>query len=892
MARVNNLTNFLNDVATAIKQKLGDNTPIPASQFDTKIGEIETGGNYQTKSISITTNGNYTQLPDTGFDAMDQVVISVNVPAPDLSDATAQPKDILLGKTAYNGNGKQTGTFYGAQLFETYEAMQQNTDATEGDLACVYKTVIVSAQPGDVLGERTFLPEITLDTAVTSNIDIRWHNHYMIEGGLTPTTFWIRSQRGGHDGTVWYLSEDGIHYTIGDTSPTTYSFSNYDRIPNGTDLRVCAFFSAESKEFLGLYKYALNQYDTATVRFPNLVKTNRTDASTVTYTNVYDKAIIQDLRDKAIEQFSNSIYYMYLFLGTDNNWYLINSDTNTSLAICYVGDGQPFNGLGLINLQSSSDSYIKTFNVYRYDDANGEYVSYSTFTTNETSTRPGYSSFSAYSSAINSLVSTYPIPLSYLFNTTYNVDMTTNIGSNGINVTLQRQINMYIPAETQFTLSAANELLPGKIAYGQNGVVTGDGTIYDNITPVTLDTSGSILTSTKFMSVNGIQNKSVFIKQAQNYTTNEAPVNEYLFTPFNPIPGVTINSVMSLKTYNVYVDTNDTFYVCNLNNNLLYTQTISPSLYNHYYCTTSSLKYTRLDDTFMYYENSNASDIILFNVTSTEITYTKLLSSNSITSANKYFGIYYKNNSGYLCLQTSSTVFNVYRITGTTLTLLTTISVSHSEKYVSMCEDNDYLYFSLYWNSYATLFCINKSTNAVSTIAATGNTSKKLLFNDDTCYMLTDRDVYTVSGTTSTSTGVSINDDLYQSNSVNLIYIPVIQKLINFFPDIIYTSTGQLMIFNLYNLSDLNFGSGGTSSISYKYSFSGGIYSNKVIISDKNNNRYVMDYKINFVKTIDNTSGDNYCGRVGSTNNLSGLNCSTYIEFEKPEFNSHLHSGD
>lgn len=40
MARVNNLTNFLNDVATAIKQKLGDNTPIPASQFDTKIGEI------------------------------------------------------------------------------------------------------------------------------------------------------------------------------------------------------------------------------------------------------------------------------------------------------------------------------------------------------------------------------------------------------------------------------------------------------------------------------------------------------------------------------------------------------------------------------------------------------------------------------------------------------------------------------------------------------------------------------------------------------------------------------------------------------------------------------------------------------------------------------------
>lgn len=87
MARTNNLTNFLTDVAGAIKQKLGDNTPIPASQFDTKIGEIETGGNYQTKSISITTNGNYTQLPDTGFDAMDQVVISVDVSGEDATYA-------------------------------------------------------------------------------------------------------------------------------------------------------------------------------------------------------------------------------------------------------------------------------------------------------------------------------------------------------------------------------------------------------------------------------------------------------------------------------------------------------------------------------------------------------------------------------------------------------------------------------------------------------------------------------------------------------------------------------------------------------------------------------------------------------------------------------------
>ena len=87
MARINNLTNFLNDVATAIKTKLGDNTPIPASQFDSKIMDIHTGGTYQTKSISITTNGNYNLLPDTGFDAMNSVSISVSISGEDATYA-------------------------------------------------------------------------------------------------------------------------------------------------------------------------------------------------------------------------------------------------------------------------------------------------------------------------------------------------------------------------------------------------------------------------------------------------------------------------------------------------------------------------------------------------------------------------------------------------------------------------------------------------------------------------------------------------------------------------------------------------------------------------------------------------------------------------------------
>lgn len=78
MARIDNLTNFLVDVSAAIKRQLGDNTPIAASQFDTKILAIPTKENYQTKSITIRQDGNVSLLPDQGYGAMDRVDITVD----------------------------------------------------------------------------------------------------------------------------------------------------------------------------------------------------------------------------------------------------------------------------------------------------------------------------------------------------------------------------------------------------------------------------------------------------------------------------------------------------------------------------------------------------------------------------------------------------------------------------------------------------------------------------------------------------------------------------------------------------------------------------------------------------------------------------------------------
>ena len=87
MARINNLTNFLTDVATAIRSKKGSEATIAAEDFDTEILNLPAQGEYQDKSLAITTNGNYRVDPDTGYDAMTSVAIAVNISGEDATYA-------------------------------------------------------------------------------------------------------------------------------------------------------------------------------------------------------------------------------------------------------------------------------------------------------------------------------------------------------------------------------------------------------------------------------------------------------------------------------------------------------------------------------------------------------------------------------------------------------------------------------------------------------------------------------------------------------------------------------------------------------------------------------------------------------------------------------------
>ena len=101
MARTDNLTNFLTDVAGAIKTKKGSSTAIAAEDFDTEILALPSQGTYQTKSITVTTDGSVSVLPEQGYDAIEQLTVTTNVTNPEYELDLALTNEILAPYKPY-----------------------------------------------------------------------------------------------------------------------------------------------------------------------------------------------------------------------------------------------------------------------------------------------------------------------------------------------------------------------------------------------------------------------------------------------------------------------------------------------------------------------------------------------------------------------------------------------------------------------------------------------------------------------------------------------------------------------------------------------------------------------------------------------------------------------
>lgn len=278
MARTNNLSNFLTDVATAIKTKKGSETAIPAANFDTEILALPSQGVYQTKVVNIAQNGSTTVFPDSGYDAIEGLEIIVAVPGTPLQTKTVQITSngniTILPDTGYGGftqvdlqvavpgqtiNNQdktitQNGTYQAdsgytgigtatvnvhetTKVFSSVEQMRLNTDINLNDMAVIYDSV--GRQYGLASGEWTY--SLYIPATITFPDEIP-------ESGIECDFETEREDGGGGSGPVCVYQEQFDIFIHGQGEELTISYSSQDNITYTCDsVRIENWYGEEGE---------------------------------------------------------------------------------------------------------------------------------------------------------------------------------------------------------------------------------------------------------------------------------------------------------------------------------------------------------------------------------------------------------------------------------------------------------------------------------------------------------------------------------------------------------------------------------------------------------------------------------------------------------------------
>lgn len=421
-------------------------------------------------------------------------------------------KDVQIFDVVGTLEGGTTAS--GVKLFETEEEMQADNTAQEGDLAVVYREEIQNMTADTETQYITFPETVVLPEAFTGDVycmlravdeSVMFDGQVML--GQSGFNFNGYSETGMI--RVNYQSEDGVTYTrqefMGDsgdlTNPVDLGTTIHCEMSEEWNDMLGYFMQTGGNVFDGLYeygKYAVDGYISIPLINDDYTITS-TPSKNVTINNSYNNSfnkqdlinICKEIEASVSSNTSNSVSlfmkdnklyalgYIRTYKGTTylNSLYNEIGEDNTILSNVLVDGGGTSSGT-----EGEPNFEVKIWKI----DINNKSYSLDSSIQYEISYIKSMTVADSYSTRVTFAEPFDTMCIKQLYTDVTSPYMWKQVSEDdfdqyGITCNLTYNKSEYQTAPNQYTLTSSNQLLPNISAYGKNGNVTGDGSIYNNL---------------------------------------------------------------------------------------------------------------------------------------------------------------------------------------------------------------------------------------------------------------------------------------------------------------------------------------------------------------------------------------------------------------------------
>lgn len=415
------------------------------------------------------------------------------------------PENLKEGVTVLGVEGslKVTGSDSNIKLFETVEDMNNDPNPKEDDLAVVYREELQPFKEDTETQFITFPEQVILDEPFTDNVygmieavdsSVIFYGNVMFYGNMFE--FQSHSETGMIQ--VRYESQDQITWT------RTQFMNDDDTLTNPVDLGTIVkwqpmepfnevigkFMLVGGNTFDGLYEYQEHNVNTKISYLDNIQYSNDTSSVTYDLIKYIDLSSYIDLINSFLTKWNMLQNQISIIVTNDGIIiYGAQSDTGNNSYTSLICTDTGMHYIGIASSLSDVENYVVHKVVIHSDSTfEEEDLSYKSI--------PNVAGICYVDTIDNTYGYTKMIfpDLTLLQTNILGIVNNTYFGSITTQPSYYRQFD-YLIASTQLTLNNPSQLLPGVIAYGENGVITGDNSI------LTVDTSFSTPADMIYVSV-------------------------------------------------------------------------------------------------------------------------------------------------------------------------------------------------------------------------------------------------------------------------------------------------------------------------------------------------------------------------------------------------------